>query len=100
MYSLLEALPSPGEIVARAKDLGQSAVGMADKGYAYGLIEFYQEAQKRGLKPILGMDVYIAPRNRQDKESGTDTKRSPLTLLAETQEGYENLLHLATLSAL
>ncbi|MFA6523731.1 MAG: DNA polymerase III subunit alpha [Candidatus Peribacteraceae bacterium] len=100
MYSLLEALPSPGEIVARAKELGQTAVGLADKGYAYGLIEFYQEARKQGLKPLLGMDVYIAPRTRRDRESGTDTKRSPLTLLAETQEGYENLLQLATLSAL
>ncbi len=99
-YSLLEALPSPGEIVARAKELGQTAVGLADKGYTYGLIEFYQSAQKEGLKPILGMDVYIAARTRKDKESGTDTKRYPLTLLATTQEGYENLLQLATLSAL
>ncbi len=99
-YSLLEALPFTGEIVARAKELGQNAVGLADKGYTYGLIEFYKEAQKEGMKPILGMDVYIAPRSRRDKESGTDTKRAPLTLLAETQEGYENLLQLATLAAL
>ncbi|MDD4319592.1 MAG: DNA polymerase III subunit alpha [Candidatus Peribacteraceae bacterium] len=99
-FSLLEALPSPAEIVARAKELGQTAVGMADKGYGYGLIEFYQEAQKKGLKPILGMDVYVAARTRKDKESGTDTKRWPLTLIAETQEGYENLLELATLAAL
>jgi DNA polymerase-3 subunit alpha len=99
-YSLLEALPMPGEIVARAKELGQNAVGMADKGYTYGLIEFYKDAQKEGLKPILGLDVYIAARTRNDKESGTDTKRFPLYLIAETQEGYDNLLQLATLSAL
>src|SRR3990167_1916998 len=73
-YSLLEALPSPAEIVARAKELGQTAVGIADKGYGYGLIEFYQEAQKQGLKPVLGMDVYVAAREgmyykpRVDKE--------------------------------
>lgn len=99
-YSLLEALPSPSEIVARAKELGETAVGIADKGYVYGLIEFYQEASKQGLKPILGMETYVAARSRLDKESGTDTKRYPLTLIAETQEGYENLLQLATLAAL
>ncbi|MFA6039674.1 MAG: DNA polymerase III subunit alpha [Candidatus Peribacteraceae bacterium] len=99
-YSLLEALPFTAEIVARAKELGQTAVGLADKGYGYGLIEFYKEAQKEGIKPILGMGVYVAARTRKDKESGTDTKRWPLTLFAETQEGYENLLQLATLAAL
>ncbi len=99
-YSLLEALPFTGEIVARAKELKQNAVGLADKGHMYGLIEFYQEARKQDIKPILGMDVYIAARTRHDKESGTDTKRFPITLLAETQEGYGNLLQLATLASL
>src|SRR3989338_59271 len=99
-YSLLEGLPTPEEIVQRAKELGQSAVGLADKGYTYGLIEFYQEAEKAGLKPILGLEAYVAARTRKDKESGTDTKRYPLTLLAETQEGYANLLQLASLSAI
>ena len=99
-YSLLEALPQPGEIALRAKELGQTAVGLADKGYTYGLIEFYQECQKQGIKPILGVETYIAARTRHDKEANTDTKRYPLTLLAETQEGYENLLKLATSAAL
>jgi DNA polymerase-3 subunit alpha len=99
-YSLLEGLPSASEIVARAKELNQTAVGLADKGYTYGLVEFYQYAEKAGLKPILGLDVYIAARTRHDKESGTDTKRWPLTLLAATNEGYQNLLQLATISAL
>ena len=99
-YSLLEALPSPEEIVLRAKELGESAVGIADKGYTYGLIEFYQYAKKHDLKPILGLETYVAVRTRHDKESGTDTKRYPLVLLAETQQGYENLLQLATKAAL
>ena len=98
--SLLEALPSPEEVVLRAKDLGQSAVGLADKGTAYGLIEFYQYAKKHDVKPILGLETYCASRSRHDKESGIDTKRYPLVLLAETQEGYENLLQLATKAAL
>lgn len=99
-YSLLEALPSPEEIVARAKELGHTAVGLADKGYVYGLVEFYQYASKNGLKPILGLDAYVAARTRHDRESGTDTKSFPITLLAETNEGYQNLLQLATISAM
>ncbi|MDD5103016.1 MAG: DNA polymerase III subunit alpha [Candidatus Peribacteraceae bacterium] len=99
-YSLLEALPGPEEIVERAKELGESAVGIADKGYVYGLVEFYQASRKAGLKPILGLETYIATRTRFDQESGTDTKRYPLVLLAETDEGYLNLLQLATHAAL
>lgn len=99
-YSLLEALPYPEEIVLRAKELGQNAVGLVDKGYAYGLIEFYQAAKKHDIKPILGMEVYVAARGRHDKESGIDTKRYPLTLLAENEEGYKNLLKLATKASL
>lgn len=99
-YSLLEALPSPEEVVLRAKELGQNAVGLADKGYIYGLIEFYQYAEKHGVKPILGMEAYVAARTRNDREAGVDTKSYPLTLLCETQEGYENLLKLATFAAM
>ncbi len=99
-YSLLEGLPSPAEIIARAAELGQTAVGLADKGYTYGLIEFVLEAQKKGIKPLIGMEVYIAARTRKDKETGTDTKRYPLTLLCENNEGYQNLLQLASLAAL
>jgi len=99
-YSLLEALPSPEEIVLRSKELGQTAVGIADKGYTYGLVEFYKAALSHDLKPILGLETYVAMRTRHDKESGTDTRRYPLVLLAENQEGYENILQLATLAAL
>ncbi|NOS68045.1 MAG: DNA polymerase III subunit alpha [Candidatus Peribacteraceae bacterium] len=99
-YSLLEALPSAAEIVERAVELGQNAVGLCDKGYTYGLIEFFQEAEKKKVKPLLGMETYVAARTRHDKESGVDTKRYPLTLLAETEEGYRNLLCLASAAAL
>ena len=85
-YSLLEALPSPEEI--------------EDKGNTYGLIEFYQYAKKHDIKPLLGLETYVAVRSRHDKESGIDTKRYPLVLIAESQEGYENLLQLATKAAL
>ena len=100
MYSLLEALPSPEEIVLRAKELGQTAVALSDKGYTYGLVEFYQYASKHGLKPILGMDTYVAARTRNDRESGTDTKSFPIALFAMDNDGYKNLLELATRAAL
>lgn len=99
-YSLLEGLPSTDEIVERALELGQNAVGLADKGYTYGLIEFYKACKSRGIKPILGMETYVASRTRLDKESSQDTRRYPLTLLAETDEGYKNLLELASRAAL
>lgn len=99
-YSLLEALPSAEEIVLRAKELNQTAAGIADKGRVHALIEFYQYAQKHGIKPILGADMYVAARTRHDKESGTDTKSWPITVFCETQEGYQNLLKLATEAAL
>ncbi|TSD00302.1 MAG: DNA polymerase III subunit alpha [Candidatus Peregrinibacteria bacterium Greene1014_49] len=98
-YSLLEALPSPEEIAQRAEELGQSAVGIADKGFTYGLIEFYKACKARSIKPILGIEVYIAARTRNDKESGVDAKRWPLVLLAENNEGYRNLLELVTKAA-
>jgi DNA polymerase III subunit alpha len=99
-YSLLEGLPSPEEIVLRAKELGHNAVGMADKGYTYGLIELYKSAKSQGMKPILGLETYVAVRTRFDKESSIDTKRYPLVLLAETDEGYANILKLASQAAL
>ena len=86
--------------MARAKELNQNAVGIADKGYVYGLVEFYQAAGRAGLKPILGLETYVAARTRFDQESGTDTKRYPLVLLAENDEGYRNLLTLATQAAM
>ena len=99
-YSLLEGLPSPEEIVDRAVELGQSAVGLADKGYTYGLIEFYKAAKSKGVKPLLGMEAFVAARTRHDKESSSDTRRYPLTLLAMNREGYQHLLELASKAAL
>jgi DNA polymerase III subunit alpha len=98
-YSLLEGLPSPEEIILRAKELKQNAVGLADKGHTHGLIEFYQAAKNHDIKPILGYEAYVAARGRKDKER-EDTKRYPITLLAENNEGYQNILELATYASL
>lgn len=99
-FSLLEAVPTPEEIVERAVELGQSAVGLTDKGYTHGLIEFYKACKHAKIKPLLGLETYMAARTRHDKDSASDTKRYPLVLLAETDEGYQNLLELATKAAL
>ncbi len=99
-FSLLEGLPTPDEVVQRAKELGADAVGLADKGYTYGLIQFYKACKEEGLKGLLGLETYVAARTRHDKESSADTRRYPLVLLAETDEGYLNLLELATKAAL
>ncbi len=99
-YSLLEALPSPEEIVERAKELGQTTVALTDRGYTYGLMEFYKAAKEAGIKPILGLEVFVAARSRNDRESGVDNRSSPLVLLAENEEGYHHLLELATYAAL
>lgn len=99
-FSLLEGLPTPEEVVQRAKELGHTSVGLADKGYTYGLISFYKACKEEGMKPILGLETYVAARTRHDKEASSDTRRYPLVLLAETDEGYRNLLELATKAAL
>lgn len=99
-YSLLEALPSPEEIAERATELQQTAVGIADKGFAYGLVEFYKACKAKDIKPVLGIEVFIAARTRNDKESGIDTKRWPLVLIAKNNEGYKNLLELVTRAAM
>lgn len=97
-YSFLEALPKVEELVAEAKKQGMEAVGLTDSGNMHGAIEFYKAAVKEGIKPILGVDTYVAPRSRFEKDRNLDSKRSRLVLIAESNEGYKNLLKMVTLS--
>jgi DNA polymerase-3 subunit alpha len=73
-------------------------LALTDAGNMYGAIDFYQTAQKAGIKPIIGLDAYLAPRTRRDMEPGIDKPRSRLVLLARNNEGYKNLIKLVTLS--
>lgn len=75
-----------------------NALALTDTGNMHGAIEFYKAATAAGIKPILGVDLYVAPRSRHDKDRNLDSKRSRLVLLAETTEGYKNLLTLVTKS--
>ncbi|MFI5260705.1 MAG: DNA polymerase III subunit alpha [Candidatus Paceibacteria bacterium] len=97
-YSFLQALPKIDELVAKAKKEGMDALALTDAGNMHGAIEFYKAATKAGIKPILGVDAYLAPRGRRDMDPTLDAKRSRIVLLAENNEGYKNLLALVTKS--
>ncbi len=93
-YSFLQALPKIDDLVEKAKKEGMNALALTDGGNMHGAIEFYKTATAAGIKPILGVDAYLAPRSRFDK----DSKRSRIVLLAENNAGYQNLLALVTKS--
>ena len=97
-YSFLQALPKVEDLVEKAKKEGMDALALTDAGNMHGAIEFYKAAKAAGIKPILGVDAYLAPRSRHDRDSSIDTKRSRIVLLAENNEGYKNLLALVTKS--
>jgi len=99
-YSLLEALPKINDLVAAAKKDGQTALALTDNGNMYAAIEFYKECKSAGIKPIIGVDFFVAPRTRFDKEHRIDEHHSRLVLLAKNETGYRNLLKLVSRSYL
>lgn len=97
-YSLLDGACRVPELVARAKELGQDTLALTDHGVMYGAVAFYKACQKAGIKPILGCEAYIAAGDRRDKAGVLANERHHLVLLCETNEGYENLMKLVSLS--
>lgn len=97
-YSLLDGASKIKDLVGQAKALGMDALAITDHGVMYGVIEFYKEAKKAGIKPIIGCEVYLAPRTCRDKVAGVDDSPYHLVLLAKNQEGYRNLLKLVSIS--
>lgn len=95
-YSLLDGLAKIDELVARAAELGMDSLALTDHGNLYGAIEFYQKAKKAGIKPIIGAEMYIAYEKMADRRPGVDDKRYHLTVLAENNVGYHNLIKLIT----
>ena len=99
-YSLLRALPKLPELIVATKKDGMEALALTDNGNMYGAIEFYKECQKAGIKPIIGVDAYLASRTRFDKQAGVDKDRFRMVLLCKNNIGYKNLLKLVTASYL
>ncbi len=94
-YSLLDGYSRIPHLVQRAVDQGMPAVALTDHGVMFGAISFYREAKNAGLKPIIGMEAYLAPRGMQDREHQKDSRAFHLLLLAENDLGYANLLKIA-----
>ncbi|MBQ1372375.1 MAG: PHP domain-containing protein, partial [Oscillospiraceae bacterium] len=95
-YSLLDGACRINRLMERVKELGQTAVAITDHGVMYGVIDFYKAAKAAGIKPIIGCEVYVAPRTRFDKVHGIDNENAHLVLLCENETGYRNLSYLVS----
>ncbi len=99
-YSLLDGAIRIEDLLQRTADFGMHSVAITDHGTMFGAVEFYEKAVKAGIKPIIGIEIYVAPRSRFDKTPLDSKGLSHLILLAENQEGYRNLCKLATAAQL
>jgi DNA polymerase-3 subunit alpha len=99
-YSLLDGLAKIDDLIERAKELGMKALALTDHGNLYGAVEFYKKALKAEIKPILGVETYVAYRSRFEKQAKIDDKYFHLTLLTENNVGWKNLIQLITKSHL
>jgi len=97
-YSLLDGACRIKDLVKRVAELGQTACAITDHGVMYGAINFYKACKSAGIKPIIGCEVYVAPRSRFDKEREYDSARYHLVLLCKNESGYRNLCHLVSQS--
>ena len=96
-FSLLDGAIRIKELPKRVKELGMNAVALTDHGVMYGAIDFYKACKAEGIKPIIGCEVYVAPRSRLDKEPNIDNKYNHLILLAKNNDGYKNLSKLVSI---
>ena len=95
-YSLLDGMCRLEELVPRARELGMEALAITDHGAMYGALEFYRIAQRHGIKPIIGCEVYVAPDSRQSRSPRAQSQPFHLVLLARNETGYKNLIQLTT----
>ena len=96
-YSLLDGSSRISSLIARAKELNMDSIAITDHGAMYGVIDFYKEAVKQGIKPIIGCEVYVAPGSRTDREKSDDSRYYHLILLAENNIGYRNLMKIVSI---
>ena len=95
-YSLLDGACRIGKLMNRVKELGQTAVAITDHGAMYGVIDFYKAAKAAGIRPVIGCEVYVAPRTRHDRVHGIDNESYHLVLLCENMTGYQNLCYMVS----
>lgn len=99
-YSLLDGACRIEQLVDKVKQMGENAIAVTDHGYLYSAIKFYKAAKEKGIKPIIGCEVYVAPRSRDDKNDKLDRTPYHLVLLCENNIGYNNLVKLVSLSSI
>jgi DNA polymerase-3 subunit alpha len=99
-YSLLDGFSNIKKLVARAKEMDMPALALTDHGTMFGVIDFYNAASKAGIKPIVGVEAYLAARGMGERDAQLDKKSSHLLLLAENETGYRNLLQIASAAQL
>ena len=97
-FSLLDGANRVKEIPVIAKELGMDSIAITDHGVMFGVIDFYKACKANGIKPIIGCEMYVAPRSRKDKDPNIDSKYNHLILLAKDMQGYKNLSKLVSLS--
>jgi len=95
-YSILDGLPKIDEMLDYIKEKGMDSVALTDHGVMYGAVEFYKEAKKRDIKPIIGSEVYMAVNNMEDRQPNVDNKSYHMVLLVKNKQGYRNLVKLIT----
>ena len=95
-YSLLDGAARIGELVERAKNLGMDSLAITDHGCMFGVIEFYKKCTKEGVKPLIGMEAYVAPKTIDDKSTGRDSAH--LILICKNETGYKNLIKLSSIA--
>lgn len=96
-FSLLDGANRIKDLPVRAKELGMNAIAITDHGVMYGAVDFYKACKKNGVKPIIGCEVYVAPRSRFQKEPGIDNHYAHLILLAKNNKGYKNLIKIVSI---
>ncbi len=99
-YSLLDGFSNIKKLVQRAKELEMPAIALTDHGTMFGVVEFYNQAKKIGIKPIIGVEAYLAPNGLESRDPQVDKKSTHCLLLAENQTGYQNLLKLTSIAQL
>ncbi|MBR5926718.1 MAG: PHP domain-containing protein, partial [Firmicutes bacterium] len=95
-YSLLDGACRIDKLLDRVKELGMDSCAITDHGVMFGAVQFYEQAKKRGIKPIIGCEVYTAKRTRFDRDVAIDKKSGHLILLAGNNEGYHNLIKIVS----